>query len=408
MSGSRRRYLACLLAGGLLACCGPRQARAAQLPAEVAAGRCDDLDTQSLIQAIETELPALRHIDLAGARFGHARLKPGDYARSTLEPLLDAARHGPKALCAALQRDFVLYRLSGQAASSRGHFSAYFHPVIHGSRSHTERFSIPLYRRPAEPASALTTAEILDGGLAGRSLELCYVDSLLTALTVHIEGSATVQFDDGSELNLTTDGHNGQPYTNPFKLARADGIFSASPPPAASPPAAGPAGTPSTPSTEAAHSFKSKASAYFAEHPDVLHKYWAKNPHFVFFKETPLHGTGKFGQLVPGRSVAIDATKIPLGAALWMRTELATAGPPASYSPIARLALAQDTGAAIRGRGRVDVFVGSGAAARVAAALTSRPGELYLVLNKPSKSSSKNSPKNSPKNSQTHRRKPRE
>jgi membrane-bound lytic murein transglycosylase A len=138
-----------------------------------------------------------------------------------------------------------------------------------------------------------------------------------------------------------------------------------------------------------------------------LLRYWAKNPHFVFFKETPLRGSGKFGQLVPGRSVAIDATEVPLGAALWMHTEMATAmatapataadaapagspaaDPPSSaaasvrYTPIDRLALAQDTGAAIRGRGRVDVFVGSGAAAHVAAALTSRPGELYLVIKK--------------------------
>jgi membrane-bound lytic murein transglycosylase A len=104
----------------------------------------------------------------------------------------------------------------------------------------------------------------------------------------------------------------------------------------------------------------------------------------VFFKPTPLRGTGKFGQLVAGRSVAVDAAKVPLGAALWMRTELAsaTASDPAHHQQIARLALAQDTGAAIRGIGRVDIFVGSGAEAQHAAAFTSRPGELYLIVHK--------------------------
>ena len=58
-----------------------------------------------------------------------------------------------------------------------------------------------------------------------------YLDSLGTALNVHIEGSATVQFDDGSEVNLTTDGNNGHPYTNPFKLARQDGVIVTEPPP---------------------------------------------------------------------------------------------------------------------------------------------------------------------------------
>ena len=69
-----------------------------------------------------------------------------------------------------------------------------------------------------------------------------------------------------------------------------------------------------------------------------------------------------------------------------MRTELASFGEEPGgalhHSPIARLALAQDTGAAIRGIGRVDIFVGSGPAAERAAAFTSRPGELYLLVHK--------------------------
>ena len=103
----------------------------------------------------------------------------------------------------------------------------------------------------------------------------------------------------------------------------------------------------------------------------------------MFFKTTSMRGTGKFGELIAGRSVAVDATALPLGAALWMRTELATAaaaGGKVGHAPVARLALAQDTGAAIRGVGRVDVFVGSGPAAALAAAFTSRPGELYLIV----------------------------
>ncbi|HRI51296.1 MAG TPA: MltA domain-containing protein, partial [Pseudomonadota bacterium] len=312
-----------------------------------------------------------------------------EYARSTLQPLLALARRGRAALCAALPRDFELHRLAG---SERGHFSAYFHPILHGSRTRQGRYQFPLYRRPSDSASQLTTAQILDGGLAGKGLELVYLDSLSTAVNVHIEGSATVQFDDGSEVNLTTDGSNGHPYTNPFKLARKDGIIQAEPPPLLSPPPPA-AGSPSPPAPPPAER-KTKTRAFFDAHPDLLRIYWAKNPRFIFFKPTPLRGTGKFGQLIAGRSVAVDPSTVPLGAALWMRTELASlaedaaagaaARPPARpVTPIARLALAQDTGAAIRGLGRVDVFVGSGAAAQHAASFTSGPGELYLIVRKP-------------------------
>jgi membrane-bound lytic murein transglycosylase len=505
-----RRYAVLLLGWGILARAEPAgAARTAPPPAELQSERCDDLDPESLVRAIEAELPYLLAAPApprgdrsppaapgpsgtpapqpvpptspappAKVRFGRVSLRLAEYARSTLQPLLALARRGRAALCAALPREFELHRLAG---AERGHFSAYFHPVLRGSRTRHGPYQFPLYRRPPDAASQLSTAQILDGGLDGKGLELCYLDSLSTALNVHIEGSATVQLDDGSEVNLTTDGNNGQPYINPFKLARQDGVIKSEPVPGSSPqqppqqaperspgqapdqavaPAAGPApGLPATGGGAAATAapVRSRTRVFFAAHPDLLRSYWAKNPHFVFFKPTPLRGTGKFGQLIPGRSVAVDAAKVPLGAALWLRTELASiektaaaepasansaasasppavsgraapgvsglgsavSGPPAlavsdltrpavnapstlaatptqvpaaadaagqkprlHFSSIARLALAQDTGAAIRGIGRVDVFVGSGADAQHAAAFTSRPGELYLIVHK--------------------------
>jgi membrane-bound lytic murein transglycosylase A len=376
---------------------GARSARPGPAPEEIRTGQCDDLDPKSLVAAIEAELPRLRATAAdPAARVGGVRLRLAEYARSTLEPLLALARRGRAALCAGLPQQFELHRLAGR---ERGHFSAYFHPLYPGSRTRRGRYQFPLYRRPPEPASQLTTAEILAGGLQGKELELCYLDSLGTALNVHIEGSATVQFDDGSEVNLTTDGNNGHPYTNPFKLARQDGVIPSAPHPAsqevsaAAPgtpgPAAGAAALPSpspAPETEP-QTRRSWTRVFFDQHPDLLRDYWAKNPHFVFFKPTPLRGTGKFGQLIAGRSVAVDAARVPLGAALWLRTEIASSVEKGRvrHTQVARLALAQDTGAAIRGMGRVDVFVGSGPAAQLAAAVTSRPGELYLIVKKPAK-----------------------
>lgn len=332
---------------------------------------CDDLDADSLVKALDVQLPALQKQTTTRLRFGRTEQTPAQYAESTLLPLRKVALQGRESLCRALQQRFELVRLAGPA---KGHFSAYYHPIVRGRRTPQGRYQVPLYLRPPPPSDSHTTAEILAGALIGQRLEVAYLDSWATALNVHIEGSVTVQLQDvaGSEpsqkyaeINLTTDGHNGHPYQNPFKLARQDKVV--------------PEDQPTQPG-------QSKARAFFDEHPELLRTYWAKNPHFVFFKETPLRGTGRFGELVAGRSLAVDPKVVPMGSVLWFRTELAQPGETASAAvrmvPTARLGLAQDTGAAIQGVGRVDIFVGSGDAARVAATFTSRPGELYLLVAK--------------------------
>lgn len=384
-----------VLAVGLSPGAAARRHRAPEpLPEEIQAGRCDDLEPATLIRALEAELPSLRKRSQQGGptlRLGRRRLSLAAYVGSTLTPLLAEAQKGKAALCEALRTRFTLLPLTHAGS---GHFSVYYHPVVRGSRLRQGMFRYPLYRRPEGLLSGLPTAQILAGDLDGKALELLYVESLGTALNIHIEGSVTVQLVEGGEVNLTTDGHNGHPYVNPFKLARADGVI---------------------PSDQKAPPGTSRTRAFFDEHEDLLRTYWAKNAHYVFFKETPLRGTGKFGELVAGRSIAVDPAHVPLGALLWLRTELArverpasAAGPPTAaqttntttnttttasqktgesgkdvavrYQPIARLALAQDTGAAIRGNGRVDLFVGSGAEAQVAATLTSRPGDLFVVV----------------------------
>lgn len=335
--------------------------------------RCDDLDPPSLVRALEAELPLLLPPQDAAAspRGGGPVQQPHpllhgqtltQYAADTLQPLLQLARRGKHALCRGLAKNFQLVRLAG---ADRGHVTAYYHPILRGSRTPIRPYLHPLYRRPPEPLCNRPTADILAGALDGQGFELVYVDSPYTALNVHIEGSATIELLEGGAVNLTTDGHNGHTYVNPLKLARQDGVV--------------PSDQPTAPG-------ESRAHAFFVTHPDVLRSYWARDAHFVFFKETPLRGTGKFGELVAGRSVAVDAGLVPLGVALWLQSEVATAaaqgGQPTQFSPVGRVTLAQDTGAAIRGMGRVDLFVGSGPAAQVAASHTSRPGELYLILRK--------------------------
>ncbi len=329
--------------------------------APLATTSCDDHDTDSLVKAIEAELLSLR-AQPAEPRvaLGRVKLSNQAYVERMLLPIQTAAKLGKAALCRLLSKRIKLLPLARQAA----HVTAYYHPVVRGSKTPEGPYQVPLYRRPTEESlSQQTTNAVLSGALHGHGLELVYVESLAQALHVHIEGSATIALADGSEINLTTDGHNGHPYQNPLRLLVRDHRI------------------PDDFPVEKGHS---KTQAFIKAHPEVLREYWGKNPHFVFFKETPLRGTGKFGELVAGRSVAIDPKHVPMGALLLLRTQVATQGddPTVTSKNIARLVLAQDTGSAIVGPGRVDLFVGSGEEARVAAARTNYPGELFLLLPK--------------------------
>jgi hypothetical protein len=110
---------------------------------------------------------------------------------------------------------------------------------------------------------------------------------------------------DGSRINVTADGHNGWPYQNIGRLVLRDGRI---PKDQVTPPGRG------------------RAQHFLLTHPEELRRYWAKNPHFVYFRETPLRGVGKFGELCPGRSAAVDPAIVPMGAALFLRGAQGGAG----------------------------------------------------------------------------------
>jgi Membrane-bound lytic murein transglycosylase len=121
--------------------------------------------------------------------------------------------------------------------------------------------------------------------------------------------------------------------------------------------------------------------AWGSQHPDKLPELLEQNPSFVFFKELPNSDGGPLGALgVPitaGRSIAVDARAIPLGAPVWLATT-----EPSSNAPMNRLVLAQDTGGAIRGNVRADFFWGFGDAAGKQAGMMKQNGQMWVLLPK--------------------------
>lgn len=323
---------------------------------------CDDFDLPSLIEAIEREAAALEKSTTMTLPIGAAQVKGAEYAARTLRPLAAYARAKDLAnLCGALQYNYEWRRVGP------GHvtFTAYHTPTVRGSLTRDETYRYPLYRRPKDAGAHATTAQILAGALDKRDLELVWLADPYDALALHVEGAGEVILPDGSKLAVGSDGNNGQPYQNVSKLLQSDGRLPPGPAPATQQP-----GNP-------------KARAYFAAHPAELNVYWGKNAHFVFFKKVEKAGGGKFGPLVPGRSVAVDTDRVPMGALLFVKVQrpVVENGAVSGWTQMTRVMLAQDTGAGIRGQ-RMDLFFGDDDYARVAAQTMTVQGDVWVLMAK--------------------------
>ena len=276
---------------------------------------------------------------------------------------------------------FVFYRATDNGRAA-GLFTGYYEPELRCAWQRDARFRVPLYARPPDLISAdlgefrpdwsgqriagrligdrlvpyVSRAEIEAGALAGRGLELLWLDDAVDAFFLHIQGSGRVLMDDGRDVRVGYAGANGHPYASigaelvrRGTLAKEDVTMQS-------------------------------IRAWLAENPGDAGGLMAKNPSYVFFQL--LSGDGPVGTqgatLTPGRSLAVDTRFIPLGIPLWLDTR----DPLDGRTPLRRLVVAQDTGGAIRGPVRGDLFWGAGAAAAERAGRMKEEGGYVLLLPK--------------------------
>lgn len=253
------------------------------------------------------------------------------------------------------EKNFEPHRVRAEG----GLLTSYFEPVLKGSRRRSSTFCIPVYRRPPElevlPSEhalmkigltagrsflgALvpyyTRAEIQSGALEGRGLELLYLADPIQAFIMHVQGSGRVELDDGTNVRLSFDGKNGHPYTSISKLLIERSHLA----------------------WEDAHLEGMICALQDMPERDLL---LTENKSYVFFKELAASDTGPSGSmgtsLFPGRSLAADPLFHQLGIPIWI------AAPSLSYegTPFQRLTVVQDTGSAIKGAKRGDIFAGLG------------------------------------------------
>jgi membrane-bound lytic murein transglycosylase A len=280
---------------------------------------------------------------------------------------------------------FVPHRVVHSAP--QGLLTGYYEPVIPGSRAPTERFTVPVLRRPADlvnlvadsergaKADALTHArrtatgtepyatreDIEEGALAGQGLELVWLEDPVDAFFLHVQGSGIIAFDDGSQARITYHGKNGHPYTSVGRYLIDQGLFPAD--------------------QMSLDALKDWLKADRARGIAAMRQ----NRSYVFFREL----TGEAAQSALGameiplsddRSLAVDTGFHALGTPVYvMSPALTHAG---CHDGFYRLMVAQDVGSAIRGPERGDIYFGTGDQAGSRAGATKHPGNFLVLLPK--------------------------
>ena len=285
---------------------------------------------------------------------------------------------------AFFERHFTPYSVSAPDGRDTGLVTGYYEPLLRGSRHRDDRYRYPLYAPPDD----LLRVELFDlfpelegkrvrGRLDGRRVvpywtradieagraplagkELVWVDDAIDAFFLHIQGSGRVTLKEGDIMRIGYADQNGQPVQSIGRLLVERGEL-----------------------TLASASMQT-IKQWGRDHPDKLPSLLAENPSYVFFREVvpdpkaaidgPIGSLGV--PLLAQRTIAVDPRAIPLGTPVYLATTY-----PLSEKPLARLVMAQDTGGAIKGALRADLFWGFGESAGEQAGRMRQQGKMWLL-----------------------------
>src|SRR6266581_1479558 len=295
------------------------------------------------------------------------------------------------------ERNFRPLRIT-KLGDSAGFLTGYYEPIVDGSRFPTGIFKVPIYRRPPDLVPPLHSTgpgfpnkgqslrrtsngnlvpyydrgEILDGAFDGKHLEICWIKNQTDALTIQIQGSARVRLEDGAVLRVNYDGHNGYPFVPLSRILIERNII---------------------PREEMS---LERIREWIRANPQSAEEISRENRSFMFFRivglsddrqpagirEAPREREAIGAQgisLTPGRSIAVDNALHVYGTPFFIQADLPLAGEKRSVS-FGHLMIAQDTGSAIVGPARADIFWGSGDRAGQVASHVHHPGNFAMLV----------------------------
>jgi len=305
--------------------------------------------------------------------------------RETWRALCEAARALPSPGDEEARKFFETWftaRVMNGDDGREGLITGYYEPVLQGSLTRSARFHVPLYRRPDNllvidlsrlypelrgktvrgrldgnrVVPYFSRGEIVDGRASLNGQELVWVDDAVEAFILQVQGSGRVRLDDGSEIAVGYADQNGHPYRAIGAQLIARGVF------------------------RREDVNLPRIREWLAANPGEREALLGSNPSYVFFAQRAATADGPIGSqgvaLNAERSIAVDATFIPLGSPVWLETTLPDG------QPYRRLMLAQDTGGAIKGPVRADIFFGQGTTAGMLAGTMKNPGRISVLVPK--------------------------
>jgi len=354
----------------------------------------DDLDRESLGRALRKSLEYYARLpERSTYRMGEKRFTVSDM-KETLQAFLEIVESGdsPAAIERRVRGAFDVYRASGSAPSGKVLFTGYYEPVLKGSLERTDLYRYPIYRKPDDSVVVQLgkfrekyrnerlvgrlengelvpyfTREEIDGAgaLENRGLEIAWFSDPVDIFFLHIQGSGMVCLHDGACFQVSYAQSNGRAYRSIGRLLIDSGK--------------------ATRENLSMQGIKK----YLREHPEEAREILNYNESYVFFRTVDEGPVGSIGvALTGGRSIATDQTIFPRGALAFIKTRKPVIGPGGdilSRAPFSRFVLNQDTGGAITGPGRVDLFCGRGSEAEITAGHLKEEGELYFLILKKAK-----------------------
>ena len=352
----------------------------------------DDMDFSSLIQAINRNLEYLNRLDPEHIfHYGSHKYTCRQVIESQ-EAFLNLLLKNPdsKVLNKEIRKHFSVYRAAGRAGNRQVLFTGYFEPIYEGSLSPGDEYQYPLYKEPddllkidlslfreefkgkriiakieGKNVTPYFSREEIEAekALEGRELEIAWLKDPVDVAFLHIQGSGRVKLPDGRTIPVGYQVSNGRSYRSIGRSLIDKGYMSRE------------------------EMSMQGIRRYLSEHPDVVEEVLNYNPSYIFFRALD---DGPYGNinviLTPGRSVALDARLFPKGALCFISTEkplVDSDGGITEWVDFSRFALIQDTGGAITGAGRADIFWGSDDYARLAAGHLKHEGDLFVLIKKP-------------------------
>ena len=236
-------------------------------------------------------------------------------------------------------------------------FTGYFEPELDGSHHRSGRYRHPIYRLPQEAGDGQWYSRADIEGLSlldGRGLEIAWVDDPVDVFFLQVQGSGRIRMTDGSVIRVGYAGANGHEYRSIGQELVRRGVFQ--------------------PHEVSAQVIRNWVKSNPVQGEGLLHH----NPSFVFFRlvnEVPAK-RGPLGAMnrsvTDMRTVAVDPAFVPLGAPVWVEKR--------GRKAFNRLMIAQDTGSAIKGAQRADIFFGTGHKAGRRAGEVRDPGRMVVLM----------------------------